>query len=553
MEQNLIKFKPNNVLSQRYVTSEVDAVWTLDFTCIPTKKRNIWVFVVLDLASRRALFHRAHISSKTKTSSNTCDFTSLDVIADIDSCIHHYQKPKCIHTDMGGQFVSREFSDFVAKMGIVHSTGDPLKQKFSNQAHESFNRTFKQCLRRILQENFNFTQVPKSFNALDTISQDQSILDFINAAINQYNNKSHKSLFEASPNIAESALVLNSNSTTDDLFELAAKQSSFGDDLELIKAEIIQKYAGNWLDFFVSWRIKMEENHQQVLLEQQSSADRIISAQASQIKSLGFTIDELRSQLSYLLAREEKRELDEKLALERREINKNRTRRPPRDAITWTELETVYHIIDNSNAAPFQRKRDKLAMLLLYLFGLRVSNLRVLTFLQIRQLLEEDRVSINLPIIKSKDIAFREFPIPSSARHLIRQLSDEIQAVLNEDLNKGKDSDFVFTREGQQAPLSRQYLTERTNFILKEASRQCGKTLTSHSFRIGLITSIIEVDSLESANQVIGHANLSTTLLYSRRRFNEKQLRNIIEKAEEFRQAKRIPKLYKKRNPKTKT
>jgi site-specific recombinase XerD len=65
-------------------------------------------------------------------------------------------------------------------------------------------------------------------------------------------------------------------------------------------------------------------------------------------------------------------------------------------------------------------------------------------------------------------------------------------------------------------PVHRQYLTERINKYLKLVSQKTGKHFTSHSFRIGLITALIDTTGISMACKIAGHSDIKTTELYNR-------------------------------------
>jgi site-specific recombinase XerD len=65
-------------------------------------------------------------------------------------------------------------------------------------------------------------------------------------------------------------------------------------------------------------------------------------------------------------------------------------------------------------------------------------------------------------------------------------------------------------------PVHRQYLTERINKYLKIVSQKTGKHFTSHSFRIGLITALIDTTGISMACKIAGHSDIKTTELYNR-------------------------------------
>lgn len=175
----------------------------------------------------------------------------------------------------------------------------------------------------------------KTFNSLNQIHDPDTIKVLITGAVNAYNNQAHGSLFQTPPNFVENALLIFNTKQENEnkhIFQLAAKNSHKAKELELLKAHVIQQYEGNWLQFFVDCRIKMEKNHAELLFNmeknhaeilssQQKSPDRIIAEHVLQLK---FILEEVRSELSDLKKCEKIRELQEKVEQERRKLRKNR-------------------------------------------------------------------------------------------------------------------------------------------------------------------------------------------------------------------------------------
>lgn len=214
--------------------------------------------------------------------------------------------------------------------------------------------------------------------------------------------------------------------------------------------------------------------------------------------------------------------LNEKLKEERRIVRKNKQKRPIRDAATTPELRAAFDFIQNSEFKAFSKARDRVSILLLYLFGFRASTLRLITVGHLNEVLNND--SLTLFLAKSKSIKRCFFPKTSITKQLIKENRKSFLLLMKGE----KYDDPVITSEGSTIPLSRSYLTERLNLILKEAGKTCGKTLSSHSFRIGFTTAVIEQAGLDIAQKVVGHVNIATTAVYTRRQINESDLQRIM-------------------------
>jgi putative transposase len=85
-------------------------VWAADITYIPMKRGFVYLFAVLDWASRRVLSWR---TSNTLTT----DFC----IDAVQEAINRYGKPEIFNTDQGSQFTSLDFTGLLKDNGILIS------------------------------------------------------------------------------------------------------------------------------------------------------------------------------------------------------------------------------------------------------------------------------------------------------------------------------------------------------------------------------------------------------------------------------------------------
>ncbi len=82
--------------------SRPNHVWAADITYIPMKRGYIYLFVVLDWASRRVLSWRL-------SNTLTTDFC----VEAVEEAIARYGKPEIFNTDQGSQFTSQEFTELL--------------------------------------------------------------------------------------------------------------------------------------------------------------------------------------------------------------------------------------------------------------------------------------------------------------------------------------------------------------------------------------------------------------------------------------------------------
>jgi len=90
--------------------SRPNHVFAADITYIPMKRGFVYLFAVLDWASRRVLSWRL-------SNTLTTDFC----IEAVQEAIHRYGKPEIFNTDQGSQFTSLEFTQLLKNSGIAIS------------------------------------------------------------------------------------------------------------------------------------------------------------------------------------------------------------------------------------------------------------------------------------------------------------------------------------------------------------------------------------------------------------------------------------------------
>ena len=90
--------------------SRPNHVWAADITYIPMKRGYVYLFAVLDWASRRVLSWRL-------SNTLTTDFC-VEAVAE---AIARYGKPEIFNTDQGSQFTSQEFTGLLKENGIAIS------------------------------------------------------------------------------------------------------------------------------------------------------------------------------------------------------------------------------------------------------------------------------------------------------------------------------------------------------------------------------------------------------------------------------------------------
>jgi len=94
-------------LLRHRVITQPNEVWAMDITYIPMARGFVYLAVVMDWATRRALSWRV---------SNTLD--SAFCVAAVEEALARYGRPAIFNTDQGAQFTSADFTGLLTRHGI---------------------------------------------------------------------------------------------------------------------------------------------------------------------------------------------------------------------------------------------------------------------------------------------------------------------------------------------------------------------------------------------------------------------------------------------------
>jgi integrase len=219
----------------------------------------------------------------------------------------------------------------------------------------------------------------------------------------------------------------------------------------------------------------------------------------------------VKKQLNIVTKELEQKLEQERLEKEKKLRRKNRRRLPRREPITH---EIYEFLIQEANALSYSKSfrgaRLRLALSLLLITGVRISELLPLRLKQVETLFKKGWISIDRA--KRGPLNHKAFLTVQGKKLLKNRLKDFEQVAYY----KNPDS-FIFTAEYSDEPLKRDAWNRIINSFLKEASEKLDNkpNLRSHSFRIGYITDLWkDTSDLEFIRQVIGHSNIDTTSIY---------------------------------------
>jgi site-specific recombinase XerD len=214
----------------------------------------------------------------------------------------------------------------------------------------------------------------------------------------------------------------------------------------------------------------------------------------------------------------------EKLKRQAKQIAKekyqSREKKPIRETISLEEFELAVKMV--TEPISYKGCRVILALCLLYLTGLRISQLLELTVKQFQELLDTNQVYISQ--IKNGDERFL-LAFNTKQRNFLTKYITQYEKLLESKEAKH----FLFTSDQNYSiSVNRSNFNTEVNVILKKLSTFVGKVILSHSFRATVITELLEgKQPIEIVQRFMGHKNIGTTLRYDRRLLTAKQIKKI--------------------------
>lgn len=515
-----IEVPPANRLKDAYFISNTNMFWTLDVTQ-RGKKRIGYILAILDAASRCIINYTY----------SEVPFSASSVIELLDQTIQKFGKPRYVHSDQGGLFVSDLLTNYLNKQNIFRSLTikSDSYSRWGNQVHEVFHRNFWASvgvLRDCEQTVEAWDQLPTKARLI-SIKITIEIFNHENAKVRSYYTREEIDRLLR----CETALKLNIKAKNNteiakliEVFHLYVASHHEGDYLVGLIEQVFNTTSATAISMIYKLR---EENHALAKLVQEQTmwvtssisvaffevANQLKMQREENIKSrllieqLQADLDEIKSHTSSLYTKEQVKE-----AL--RQKRKNRKRQVSRDACTYNDYLSVLSCVKSKDR--LIEARNKVALTLLYMTGLRVSNLMNITYGHLERLLNKEDISITLVKTRQNHIQ-QTYPWQSAYSKLVSSIEKEIKLLIA----SKKEESSPFT-------LSREHLNRSLNHILDEASKLTKKNLRTHSFRINLCDQIIDKKGLHVAQKVLGHKSIVTTQLYNRTGLTKREIGSVL-------------------------
>ena len=176
--------------------------------------------------------------------------------------------------------------------------------------------------------------------------------------------------------------------------------------------------------------------------------------------------------------------------------------KPEKHIPVFLTHDEVRALINAPNEENFSEFRDKTMMAVMYVCGLRVSEL-----INLRK--EALYLDNNILLLKGKGDKYRLTPINDTG---IRYLRNYLAKLKEKKI--GVRSKFVFLNHQTERPLTRQNFYQRLKFYAKKAGIE--KDISPHTLRHTFATHMIQGGAdLRIVQEILGHESISTTQLYT--------------------------------------
>lgn len=456
-------------------------------------------------------------------------------------------KPKVFHTDQGTAFMSDSVQSYLRSEDITVSADTRHKYGFGNQIMESFNNklwTTLELSKKNKQEIMDFA----AKSAQDRMFIVEAAISFLNKNVRRVGKPyTNAELYEALMNMEEGPDIKTAKGTKEAeivtgyhemavsihraktaIDEMYQYNETTAQELRLLLDKSIPKDSTNLelmegmmeqvktLCMFLMQQASITRQAHEQLFNQNEQARSLLEKNFEDLKKQHIeTIDRYRDTLQRLdsvltqLDERSRKELEEKEAKEALRLkHKNRTKQPVRASLSESQISRLLEMVEGSTA--FVKARDRVALILMLTFGLRVGNLRAVTKQMLSTLFKGKPTEIKL----EKDRGTVNFRLVASETHLawFKAYGEDFKLILNNPDMLPGESFYKVTRE---------VITRRLNGYFKKLSLEDGIHARSHSLRITLGTKAIDKLGVETAKNLLGHSSIMTTMRYNRNRMTE--------------------------------
>lgn len=195
----------------------------------------------------------------------------------------------------------------------------------------------------------------------------------------------------------------------------------------------------------------------------------------------------------------------------------------------YSDLQVAWEYAGQRCSNPFSRARKRVALLILYLTGMRLSSLLLMTVHDLKSLMnfaDTGQGTLRVPGVNNRHELKDTIILPPTAQPLVASRRDDLSLLIASQA----DDQNAFRRfyRGKYVTQRRDLFTKELNRILGVVGIKSNKRLTTHSFRIGIITSVIKRYGIDAAQHLAGHRNVVATSAYSKRRLRDQDITRML-------------------------
>ena len=202
--------------------------------------------------------------------------------------------------------------------------------------------------------------------------------------------------------------------------------------------------------------------------------------------------------------------------------HKKRTILPLRDPV-YTDLFKVFF-----NAAGSSYKRQKalkiaqlqIAYTILFYVGIRVNEMRFFTQKDIENAISTSQ--FNITHYKQKEAHIHV--ISDLAVQELKDLKNQLIIIFDK-----YKYQYLF---GKNKPVGEKHLIHMINSDLRKTCdiNEIPYNIKSHSFRINMISNLLQNTTIQDAADIIGHKDIKSTIAYKRYALNKKEIQKLLNK-----------------------
>lgn len=529
-----------NLLDNQYLT--FNDVLSLDETFLD----DVSLIFLINITSNMIL---GSIITKTNSVNN---LTAADLVELIDELI--YQKKRggypcfvILHGDKSPLYLSSSFVNLLTEYNIKFSCA--LGKCFQNQVSETYNNVVKRNVCKIILGRYTRSEMitfnkrlpkelakksraskasDKEFREIffkEDFVKDQ-IFTAIPEAIDLTNNANHR-LFPRSSRREIEKLIRNAEklNVRPRKLRLVPRNTSDGDKFIAEVTNAIEAEKSRSLDFhkpiiFPEIMPGHEDQTTQSFIEQLRQANRdtnvdVINAIAKSVEILGSQSQEqnqkLQKRLDYLMEQAKIAEDEKEAARSRKEKRAKARRDRKRDAIKEIHFDAALEISKYQRQNRYIQARNRCALTLLFITGLRSSELRFITVGLVKELFQNGTMGVDR---SKRGMKNKPATLTVSGRKTLSKNREDFQFIFT---HKEDDSSYFFSPINRDyAPLTRETIQRDLNTILDQLKTKFpGLYFRTHSFRAGYITKLWRNGfDINKIRQAIGHKSISITQSY---------------------------------------